>query len=86
MSSEVPRAPKTCRGKGRGRRRSSHFTDSRKLRAQRERRQSKTLCEIVDVDGRSDERRGLKVRSLNALAQVSDLLNVMIFFKSFMYL
>ena len=66
----VPRAPRTCRGKQRGRRRSSHFTNPKQLKAQRERRQKKTLCEVVDVDVCSDDTQGLKVRSLEALTKV----------------
>lgn len=73
----VPRAPRTCRGKEKGRRRSSHFTNPKQLKAQRERRHKKTLCEIVDVDGSSDDSQGLKVRSLEALTKVRCLHDVM---------
>jgi hypothetical protein len=68
-SAVVPRALRSCRG--RGRRRSSHFTLPKQLKAQRRRREKMALNQIVEVDSSSNDTNHLNFKELGDICKVN---------------
>lgn len=66
----VSRALTTGRSKVRGKRRGSHFSNPKQLKAQKLRREKKAKVHIVDQDCTSDDSGRLKVRDLGAILKV----------------
>jgi hypothetical protein len=67
-SAVVPRALTSCRG--RGRRRSSHFTLPKQLKAQRK-REKMALNQIVEVDSSSNDTNHLNSKELGDFCKVN---------------
>jgi len=69
-SSIVLEAPMSCRIRGRGRRRSSHFSNPKQLKGHKRRRGKDTSSRIVEVDCSSDDTTNLRFKQLGAICEV----------------
>ena len=73
-SSVAPRLLRSDRGKNRVRRRTSHFTVAKQRKVSKEKKENRTLCQIVELDCSSDESAQLRVKSLEDILKVIILL------------
>ena len=69
-SAMVPLAPRSCTTRGRGRRRSTHWSNPKQVKAQKRRRENDTASNIVEVDCNSDETEFLNSKALGAIREV----------------